>query len=50
MYASRAVLALATLAVGALGATYSQSDSYTGDGFLKGFSHEAITDPTHGRV
>jgi len=34
----------------ALGATYQQTDSHTGDGFLKSFSHQAIADPTHGRV
>ncbi|TFK32346.1 laminarinase [Crucibulum laeve] len=32
------------------GATYSQTDSHTGSGFLKSFSVQAISDPTHGRV
>lgn len=50
MFASRTILLLAGLASGALGATYTQSDSHTGDGFLKSFAHEAISDPTHGRV
>ena len=46
-------LAITTLllwSLGALGATYSQTDSHTGTGFLKSFSHQAISDPTHGRV
>ena len=50
MYAAKSLLVLASLGVGALGATYSQSDSHTGTGFLKSFTHEAISDPTHGRV
>lgn len=33
-----------------LGATYAQTDSHTGTGFLKSFSVQAIADPTHGRV
>ncbi|KAJ3523900.1 hypothetical protein NM688_g8650 [Phlebia brevispora] len=33
-----------------LGATYKQTDSHQGIGFLKSFSHQAISDPTHGRV
>ncbi|THH31666.1 hypothetical protein EUX98_g2499 [Antrodiella citrinella] len=33
-----------------LGATFSQTDSHQGTGFLKSFSHQAIADPTHGRV
>ncbi|KAI0790474.1 laminarinase [Abortiporus biennis] len=32
------------------GKAYSQTDSHTGTGFLKSFAHEAIADPTHGRV
>ncbi|PPR03985.1 hypothetical protein CVT24_008304 [Panaeolus cyanescens] len=31
-------------------ARYYQTDSHTGTGFLKSFSVEAISDPTHGRV
>ncbi|KAH8105325.1 laminarinase [Cristinia sonorae] len=29
---------------------YSQTDSIIGSGFLSAFSHQAIADPTHGRV
>ena len=54
MFASRpflrSLLLLASLAASALGATYTQSDSHQGNGFLKSFQHEAIADPTHGRV
>ncbi|EJF56379.1 2 beta-glucanase [Dichomitus squalens LYAD-421 SS1] len=50
MYALLSLLILASLGVNAFGATYSQSDSHTGTGFLKSFTHEAISDPTHGRV
>lgn len=31
-------------------ATYSLTDNFVGTGFLSGFTHEAISDPTHGRV
>ncbi|KAL5488346.1 hypothetical protein ACEPAI_6454 [Sanghuangporus weigelae] len=31
-------------------ATYSLSDNFVGDGFLSGFEHQAIADPTNGRV
>ncbi|CAE6434589.1 unnamed protein product [Rhizoctonia solani] len=31
-------------------ATYSISDTFVGSSFLNGFTHEAIADPTHGRV
>ena len=30
--------------------TYTLSDNFVGTGFLSGFTHEAISDPTHGRV
>lgn len=30
--------------------TYYQTDSHTGTGFLKSFSVQAMSDPTHGRV
>ncbi|KAL5508546.1 hypothetical protein ACEPAH_6165 [Sanghuangporus vaninii] len=30
--------------------SYSLSDNFVGDGFLSGFEHEAIADPTNGRV
>ncbi|KIJ34599.1 glycoside hydrolase family 16 protein, partial [Sphaerobolus stellatus SS14] len=31
-------------------ATYKVTDSVSGTGFLSSFSHQAIADPTHGRV
>ena len=40
----------AALVVPALGASYTLSDTYMGSGFLSGFTHQAIADPTHGRV
>ena len=33
-----------------LSATYSVSDTFIGADFLTGFQHQAIADPTHGRV
>ena len=33
-----------------LGASYTLSDNFVGSGFLTGFEHEAIADPTNGRV
>lgn len=45
-----ASLVALSLSHGIYGATYSQTDSHQGDGFLKSFSHQAIADPTHGRV
>ena len=50
MASSRALLLLATLVVPTLGATYNLVDTYQGAGFLSGFTHQAIADPTHGRV
>ena len=50
MLALRVVLGLTAIAVPVLGATYSISDSYQGSDFLNGFHHQAISDPTHGRV
>ena len=41
---------LAHLIVSALAATYTQSDSIQGSGFLSAFTVQAISDPTHGRV
>lgn len=35
---------------GAIAATYSLSDNYVGTSFLSAFTHEAIADPTDGRV
>ncbi|KAG8691173.1 hypothetical protein FRC11_006148 [Ceratobasidium sp. 423] len=45
-------LSLAALAVASVAraATYSVSDTFIGSSFLSGFTHEAIADPTHGRV
>lgn len=31
-------------------ASYTLSDNFVGSGFLSGFTHEAIADPTNGRV
>ncbi|KAG8960023.1 hypothetical protein FRC03_007136 [Tulasnella sp. 419] len=41
---------LASLTPSVMAATYGVSDTFIGRGFLDGFVHEAITDPTHGRV
>ena len=41
---------LASFLPSALAATYSLTDTYIGKDFLTGFTHEAISDPTHGRV
>lgn len=49
MRASLSFFALA-LAPGALAATYQLSDNFVGSDFLSSFTHEAIADPTHGRV
>jgi len=44
-------LALGFIAVAATNAaTYGQTNSFVGTGFLSGFSHQAIADPTNGRV
>ena len=45
-----ALLALSFGVRHTLAATYDIEDSYVGSGFLGGFVHEAISDPTHGRV
>lgn len=34
----------------ALAATYHLSDNHIGSDFLSTFTHQAIADPTHGRV
>ena len=34
----------------AFAGTYSLSDTFVGSSFLTGFDHQAIADPTHGRV
>ncbi|KDQ58272.1 glycoside hydrolase family 16 protein [Jaapia argillacea MUCL 33604] len=44
------LLVLSYLPGGALGDTYGLTDSISGSSFLSTFSHEAIPDPTHGRV
>ncbi|KAF8590993.1 glycoside hydrolase family 16 protein [Ramaria rubella] len=44
------VASLALLISVANAATYSLSDAISGTGFLSAFSHQAIADPTHGRV
>jgi hypothetical protein len=43
-------LALASLAVPALGNNYYRSDSIVGADFLKAFIFQTMPDPTHGRV
>ncbi|KAI1790892.1 endo-beta-glucanase [Ganoderma leucocontextum] len=50
MFSARALLAFASFTTAALGATYSQADTYEGSQFLDGFQHMAIADPTSGRV
>ncbi|KAF9460039.1 laminarinase [Collybia nuda] len=50
MFLQIRALLLVFLATHALGATYSQTDSFVGSSFLSGFSFQAISDPTHGRV
>lgn len=45
-----ALLAAAAALPGALGATYHLTDNHVGADFLSSFSHQAIADPTHGRV
>ena len=42
--------ALYALVVSVHGATYHLSDNIVGTDFLNEFTHEAISDPTHGRV
>ncbi|KAH0581301.1 hypothetical protein H2248_012398 [Termitomyces sp. 'cryptogamus'] len=45
-----AMVLAALTAINVLGATYTQTDSHQGSGFLKSFSFQAISDPTNGRV
>ena len=45
-----AVSALALAAPLARAAGWGIIDTYVGPSFLTGFTHEAIADPTHGRV
>ncbi|KAK0501620.1 endo-beta-glucanase [Armillaria luteobubalina] len=44
------VALFASLVSPAVGVSYSQSDSYVGSEFNSGFSYQAISDPTNGRV
>ncbi|KAK0232388.1 2 beta-glucan [Armillaria nabsnona] len=44
------VALVSSLAPPVFGAVYRQSDSFIGSQFYSGFSHQAISDPTNGRV
>ena len=50
MLALSTATVIAALIAPALGTSYTLSDTYMGGGWLTGFSHQAIMDPTHGRV
>ena len=50
MRPTAALFTLSALVSSALGATYPLKDKFVGQDFLSGFCHEAIADPTHGRV
>ena len=51
MRSTAALFAISTLFFpSALAATYNVKDSFVGESFLSGFTHEAIADPTNGRV
>ena len=50
MRSTAALFAVSTLFSSALGATYNIKDSFVCESFLTGFTHQAIADPTHGRV
>ncbi len=50
MRSTAVLFAVSALVSSALGATYPKKDTFVGKDFLTGFSHEAIADPTHGRV
>ena len=45
-----ALLLVAALATSTLATNYCLTDEFIGKDFLVGFEHEAIDDPTHGRV
>lgn len=45
-----ALLFVSSLVAGSLAATYTLSDNYVGADFLTAFEHQAIADPTNGRV
>jgi hypothetical protein len=48
--AATAALTFALAAPLARATQYSLVDNFVGTGFLSGFTHEAIADPTQGRV
>ncbi|TFK92165.1 glycoside hydrolase family 16 protein [Polyporus arcularius HHB13444] len=50
MRSTAALFTLSAVVSSALGATYPVKDSFVGQDFLTGFVHQAIADPTHGRV
>ena len=50
MHLLKPFLFLSFYVLHALGAAYTLSDNFVGTGFLSGFEHEAIADPTNGRV
>ena len=50
MRSTAALFAVSALVSSALGATYNIKDKFVGEDFLTGFTHQAIADPTHGRV
>ncbi|KAG8702142.1 hypothetical protein FRC08_003671 [Ceratobasidium sp. 394] len=49
MYALSLAVAATTVSL-AQAATYTVSDTFVGTSFLTNFDHQAIADPTHGRV
>ncbi|PIL26819.1 hypothetical protein GSI_11080 [Ganoderma sinense ZZ0214-1] len=50
MLAAAPLLVLAGLSTGVLGTSYFLTDNIRGSQFLSAFTHQAIPDPTHGRV
>ena len=50
MRSTAALFAISALFPSAFAATYNLKDSFVGESFLSGFTHQAIADPTHGRV
>ncbi|KAI0757393.1 2 beta-glucanase [Daedaleopsis nitida] len=50
MRSTAVLFVVSALCTSALGATYNAKDSFVGQDFLTGFTHQAIADPTHGRV
>lgn len=50
MHSLKSRVLLSLHIVSALAASYTLSDNFVGSGFLSGFEHEAIADPTNGRV